>query len=244
MREYISTSVSRRFLSLLAASGLKLPETVNLNIDGTHREFLVLHRIELEGYPKQAGLIESIMNITSWAVEPNDGLAVDSAQTEVIDPELDWVKFGHFWVGKTERIYKDVTPMYDKKLAGFGWCGNAERELAFTKFCLLKNGPLFTTQVRLDVLEMFAQAQTTASQPAAVKIGAISEDGAFTPAGSDVILVSESVPQPRVGVEHLAQATQKSQPVDAIHPGSPVSRLLRAPGLLLGKKDSQPLTSA
>jgi hypothetical protein len=227
LTEYISTSVYRRFLAMLAASGLKLPETVNLTIDGAAREFTVLHKIELSEYPPQQGLIEPVMSITSWAVVPTEGLSVDPAQTEVVDAERDWVKHGHFWVGAVSKVYRDYLLAQDKKLNGFGWCGNAERELAFASFCLLKAGPLFTTQIKLSSLELFTPPQQVGSSAAenkparSTKVGTIDGDGAFTPA----------VPVDNVGTEALEPAAHS---VAAEVPQEPVIPEVLRTGASLG----------
>lgn len=217
MKEYVSSSIYRKFLTMLAATGLKLPETVNLTVDGVSREFTVLHKIELADYPPRSGLIEPVMSITSWAVVSTDGMVLDAAKTEVVDPERDWVQFGHFWVGKTEKVYRDVSTINDKKLTGFGWCGNAERELMYPSFCLLKDGPLFTTQVRLASLELFTPPQQVSSLPT-TKVGLVEADGTFTasPETASAALqpVDASIPA-RVGVEHLAAVTRLSEDTPA-----------------------------
>lgn len=182
-RNYISTTVFRRYLSLLAASGLKLPETVNIVTAGVGREFTVLHKIELNDLPQEgqvAGLIEPTMSITSWAVAADGQVPADDKQSwQAVNPELDWVDHGYFWVGKTERVYNDVNTANDKRLSGFGWCGNAERELKFPTFHMLTNGPLFTIQVRLSMLDLLATPTTVTVS--ATKVGSIEDDGTFKP---------------------------------------------------------------
>ena len=205
MKEYIPTSVFRRFLMLLAASGLKLPETVNLNIDGVAREFPVLHKMELSDYPRREGLIEPTVMITSWAVVPNEGMEIDPKRAEVIHPEHDWNMYGHFWVGKIEKVYKDLDPTRDKKLSGFGWCGNTERELAYPSFGLLNAGPLFTFQANTSALELFSlPTLVTPSTPGkpTISVGTIDADGDGT-----VIPVAKS----GLNVEHLVPAVMNER---------------------------------
>jgi hypothetical protein len=185
VRAYISTSTFRKYLTLLAASGLRLPDVVNLTIDGATRELAVLHKIELSDFPRtENSFIEPTMTITSWAVVPTDGFNIknDDNRYECIDPERDWVQYGHFWAGKLERVYSDVNLLSDKKLAGFGWCGNSERALSFPMFYLVKEGPLFTTQVSISSLEMFTLPTTVSgdSKPG-TRVGSIDESGVVTP---------------------------------------------------------------
>ena len=214
MSPFISTAVYRRLLGLLACSGLKLPDNAVLNLGGKTQEFTVLHRVMLDDYPPapMGSLIQPTVTITSWAVIPNAELGVDETVTEIIDAEEDWHKNGHFWIGKIDQVYKDVYPISDKKLAGFAWCGNSERELAFPTFCMLGSGPLFTIQTTIASLELFQlPAKTT------TKVGSI-DDTATDPTFIPAVPVSALAPvgtntpitEKNFSEESLSEITQKT----------------------------------
>lgn len=191
--EFISATVYRKYLALLAASGLKLPDSLNLNVGAQVKEFTVLHRLEMVGYAAPGSedyaqkAASATLRITSWAVQTAESLDAGVAASDVLNAELDWATNGYFWVGKIDRIYKDVNMVYDKKLSGYAWCGNTERDLSFTEFYPLKDGPFFTTDVRLTVLEQFAMPTTVSgdstSKPGK-SVGSIDEAGRFTPVAS------------------------------------------------------------
>jgi hypothetical protein len=187
LNTYIGTSVFRHHLGLFVMA-MKLPELVNLTVDGVNREFTVLHKIELCDYPVDgkvaaSGLIEPKLNITSWAVVSADSAEANQSKLELIDPERDWAINGFFWVGATQRIYRDreTNVIGDKRWGGLGWCGNAERDLIFPTFRLIDHGPLFTTTALLSSLNMLAtpgKVTAPAAKPA-VFVGVIDEVGAL-----------------------------------------------------------------
>lgn len=211
MHEYIPTHVFRQYLSLLAAA-TTLPELANLTIGGTTREFTVLHKLELQGYP-QIGLIEPQLIVTSWAIENND--EASDEKSEIVDAERAWALEGVFWVGAPKRIYRDSNPVADKRWGGFSWCGNSERELVFPTFRLIKDGPLFTTTLRLASLMLYSPT-IKISKPV-VNVGSVDEAGVVTPAVASLVAApsrSESDVSSRVefaqDVSLLAQKEQKA----------------------------------
>lgn len=174
-RPYTSVSVFRRFLGLLATSSLKLPDTAILTIDGKTQEYTVFHMLSRS----EAGpLIDESLTITSWAVVPAEPLE-SAGNSRVIAPEAAWHQEGNFWFGKIERVYKDTYPVHDKKLNGFGWCGNSERELAVPFFQLVGDTALFTIATDVKTLEMFQPQPQSAT-----KLGTIDESGVLRQAGS------------------------------------------------------------
>jgi hypothetical protein len=208
LKPFISSSIYRNFLSMLASSGLRLADTVNLTIDGVARDFTVLHKIELTDFSTSEaankGLIEPLMHITSWAIVPIDGVKEEEQKNfERIDPEREWVDHGCFWVGAINKVYRDVTAVVDKKLSGFGWCGNTERELAFPGFFLVKEGPLFTIQVRLSCLQLFTLPTTVVPGAGSntVKVGSVDESGVVTPDSTSIATVLAPAVEPVAEVE-------------------------------------------
>lgn len=153
MKTFVSAVVYRRYLSLLSISGIKLPDTVMLNIEDKPTEYTVLHCIELNTINKPK------LELSSWAIVPDDislGDMLSSVpELNTIYPEKEWHENQIFWFGKIERVYKDTYPVSDKKLSGFGWCGNVERDLAFPTFCLPFASPLFTFDMPVSTLELF-----------------------------------------------------------------------------------------
>lgn len=160
-RKYISTTVFRRYLGLLAASGLKLPETISLKMnETTTREFTVLHRIDLSDSAEEGVVGCGKMIITSWVISPELLADTPEHKWETLSPEFDWAENGYFWVGKAEKVYADYSQAGDKRLNGFGWCGNAERQLAYPTFYKLTAGPIFTIELQLGMLDQIALPPT------------------------------------------------------------------------------------
>lgn len=177
MNKFISSGVFRQYVGLLSLA-VTLPETATLTIEGVTREFVVAHKIELQGY-EEGRLSEATLLLTSWAILPVTDLIDNEASEEIVDAEAAWANDGVFWIGAPKRIYRDSNPPADKRWGGFSWCGNTERELVFPTFTLVKNGPLFNMIFRLPSLIQFGGGNGKMVKTA-VNVGTVHEDGSVT----------------------------------------------------------------
>ena len=176
---YIPSTTFRSYVNLFGKL-MDLPATVMLNVAGVAKEHIVFHRLELDSYDSKDSLIKPSLKVRSYAILAAIPAEVSAVQSFVeVNPEFEFTKNSVFWAGSPTKVFKDFSPLNDKKYGALTFCASYERDLYYPTFAIDEANPLFTMTIALSTLD-----QLEVPEVKATKVGLVTEDGEFIPAKS------------------------------------------------------------
>lgn len=179
-KQFISSTVFRQAVNLLTRM-VDLPATLQLNRDGEVKECVIFHRMILVNYhnaPTNSAQSDlgAYLEVTSFPVSDYDLERKLSTNERVVDPEFDFNQEFIFWAGNPMRVFKDYSPLNDKKFGKLSWCASYERDLFFPRFVINEEKPLFTSRFTLESLALMDVPE----EKRKIFVGSVDEDGNVT----------------------------------------------------------------
>ena len=183
---FISAKVYRNYLNLLLRM-VDLPTSIQLSLDGLEpKEYTMFHRIHLENYNCTDGIFIPTLKLSSFVALKTTEPLPDEHHF-MIDPEVDFIDNQYFWTGAPIKLFKDYSPMFDKKYGKLSWCASYERELNFPTFMINENMVLMEASYKLAILDLLDVTEAAKTKPTFV--GSVDEDGNVTmPSGFSLVL--------------------------------------------------------
>ena len=178
--KYIKSDIFRTYIGLLSKL-MDLPQSALLNVNGSAKEQTVFHRMELVGYGSNDSSVRPTLSIKSYAITEMTDAPVPAGFAE-INPEYEFARNAIFWAGDRTKVFKEYQALIDKKACPLSWCSNYERELTYPTFVINEAEPIFTMEIKLDMLQLLE----VPSEPRTF-VGAVTEDGVFIPAKPTVV---------------------------------------------------------
>ena len=184
---FISAKVYRNYLNLLLKM-IDLPTTIQLSLDGLEpKEHTVFHRMLLVNYNCTDGIFIPALKVSSFiAMKTTEPLP--DVHYYLVDPEVEFIDKQFFWAGSPIKLFKDYSPMFDKKYGKLSWCASYERDLNFPTFVINENMVLMEATYELSILDLLEASEI--SKPKAIFVGSVDEDGNVTPVSANLSLVS------------------------------------------------------
>jgi len=121
------------------------------------------------------------LTISSYLAYTNDMLVPEGHALRDVNPEYSFYHEGEFWIGNTNKVFKDYTQMVEKKYGNKTWLVTHEREGAFETFSINEDEKLFELKIPLSTLDHVVHKEETRKF-----IGTLEEDGTFIPAQGTV----------------------------------------------------------
>lgn len=180
--QFTPSSLYRKYLALLLKI-IELPGNLPTDNHGsTATDALVFHKMVLCDHTSTNFLFPPTLTISSYLVYTEGMLVPKENVLRVVDPEYSFYHEGEFWIGNTNKVFKDYTQMVEKKYGNKVWLVTHERESAFGNFSINEEEKLFELKIPLSTLDHLVQKEEIRKF-----VGTIDEDGVFTPPPGAVI---------------------------------------------------------
>lgn len=179
--QFTPSSLYRKYLGLLMKI-IELPGNLPTDNHGTGvKDALVFHKMVLTDHDSTNGMFPPTLTISSYLAYTPDMVVPEGHALREVNPEYSFYHEGEFWIGNTNKVFKDYTQMVEKKYGNKMWLVTHEREGAFETFSINEDEKLFELKIPLSTLDHIVHKEETRKF-----VGSVEEDGTFIPAPGSV----------------------------------------------------------